>query len=89
MVCPLLFLVAATGGSVARFKDARHFASWFGLTPKEFFSGSTRTPGHISKRGDRYLRMLLTRGARACLRAAALAAKAKRIAPWTRSGSGP
>lgn len=71
-------MVAATGGSVAHFKDARHFASWFGLTPKEFSSGSTRTLGHISKRGDRYLRMLLTHGARACLRAAALAAKADR-----------
>ena len=44
--------------------DARHFASWFGLTPKEHSSGSTRHLGRISKRGDRYLRMLLTHGAR-------------------------
>lgn len=29
-------MVAATSGSVAHFKDARHFASWFGLTPKEY-----------------------------------------------------
>ncbi len=66
-------LVAATGGGVSHFKDARHFASWFGLTPREFSSGSTRTLGRISKRGDRYLRMLLTHGARSVLRAASVA----------------
>ena len=69
-------MVAATGGGVAHFKDARHFASWFGLTPKEFSSGSTRKLGRISKKGDRYLRMLLTHGARALLRAAELARRA-------------
>ncbi|KAB2924708.1 MAG: IS110 family transposase [Dechloromonas sp.] len=66
-------MVAATGGSVSHFKDARHFASWFGLTPKEFSSGNSRKLGRISKKGDRYLRMLLTHGARAILRAAELA----------------
>jgi transposase len=71
-------MVAATGGDVTHFKDARHFASWFGLTPKEYSSGSTRKLGRISKRGDRYLRMLLTHCARAALRAAALARNANR-----------
>jgi transposase len=66
-------MVAATGGSVSHFKDARHFSSWFGLTPKEHSSGSTRHLGRISKRGDRYLRMLLTHGARSVLRAATVA----------------
>ena len=66
-------MVAATSGSVAHFKDARHFSSWFGLTPKEHSSGSNRRLGRISKRGDRYLRMLLTHGARSILRAAAVA----------------
>jgi transposase len=51
-------LVAATSGDVTHFKDARHFASWFGLTPREHSSGSSRFQGKISKRGDRYLRML-------------------------------
>lgn len=69
-------LVAATSGQVRHFKDARHFASWFGLTPKEHSSGGTRHLGHISKRGDRYLRMLLTHGARSVLRAASVAALA-------------
>ena len=71
-------MVAATGGSVQHFRDARHFASWFGLTPKENSSGMTRRLGRISKRGDRYLRMLLTHGARSVLRAATVADRAGR-----------
>jgi transposase len=66
-------LVAATSGDVSHFKDARHFSSWFGLTPKEYSSGNTRYLGRISKKGDRYLRMLLTHGARSVLRAAKVA----------------
>jgi len=66
-------MVAATSGEVTHFKDARHFASWFGLTPKESSSGMTRRLGRISKRGDSYLRMLLTHGARSVLRAATVA----------------
>ena len=66
-------MVAATSGEVTHFKDARHFASWFGLTPKESSSGMTRRLGRIGKRGDRYLRMLLTHGARSVLRAATVA----------------
>jgi transposase len=69
-------MVAATGGQVNHFRNARHFASWFGLTPKEYSSGSTRSLGRISKRGDRYLRMLLTHGARSVLRAATVARNA-------------
>ena len=71
-------LVAATGGSSNHFRDARRFASWFGLTPKEHSSGGTRHLGRISKRGDRYLRMLLTHGARAVLNAATVARRAGR-----------
>ena len=76
--------VAATGGSVSHFKDARYFASWFGLTPKGCSSGSTRKLGRIAKQGDRYL--LLTHGARALLRAAELARRAGKslddLPPW-------
>lgn len=75
-------MVAATSGDVTHFKDARHFASWFGITPREYSSGSTRHLGHISKQGDRYLRMLLTHGARSVLRAAAAALdKGKSLTP--------
>jgi len=73
-------MVASTAGTVAHFQSARHFASWFGLTPKESSSGNSRFLGRISKRGDRYLRMLLTHGARSVLRAAA-AARNKSIEP--------
>jgi transposase len=66
-------MVAATSGKVTHFKDARHFASWFGLTPKEYSSGNCRRLGRISKKGDRYLRMLLTHGARSVLRSAVVA----------------
>ena len=66
-------MVAATSGDVSHFKDARHFASWFGLTPREYSSGGSRYLGRISKKGDRYLRMLLTHGARSVLRAASVA----------------
>jgi len=66
-------IVAATSGAVSHFKSARHFAAWFGLTPKENSSGGTRRLGRISKMGDRYLRMLLTHGARSVMLAARVA----------------
>lgn len=72
-------MVAATSGEVQHFRDARHFASWFGLTPKEHSSGGARRLGRISKRGDRYLRMLLTHGARSVLRAASAATRAGKL----------
>jgi transposase len=71
-------LVAATGGTVAHFKSARHFAAWLGLTPREASSGTTRHLGGISKRGDRYLRMLLIHGARSVLWAARTAQRTAR-----------
>jgi transposase len=69
-------MVAATSGEVAQFKDARHFASWFGLTPKENSSGQHRRLGRISKRGDVYLRVLLTHGARSVIHAATMKKRA-------------
>ncbi len=72
-------MVAATSGDVTHFQDARHFASWFGLTPREFSSGGTRHFGRISKKGDRYLRMLLTHGARSVLRAATVAVEKGKV----------
>jgi transposase len=67
-------MVAATSGDVTHFEGARHFSSWFGITPKENSSGERRKLGRISKQGDKYLRMLLIHGARSVLRAAAAAA---------------
>jgi transposase len=45
-------MIAATSGNVSYFKEVRHFASWFGLTPKEHSSGTTRNMGRICKKGD-------------------------------------
>ena len=56
--------------SIHVFKRGRSFASWLGLTCREYSSGSTRRLGGITKQGDRYLRMLIIHGARAALVAA-------------------
>ena len=55
------------------FDSARRYSSFLGLTPREYSSGNSRYRGRISKRGDRYIRMLLTHGARSVLRAATVA----------------
>lgn len=62
--------LVATVGHIHAFRRARQFASWLGLTPREYSSGARRRLGGISKRGDVYLRCLLTHGARAVLHAA-------------------
>jgi transposase len=54
-------------GDIRRFPSGRHLASYLGLTPREFSSGSKRHLGRISKRGDGYLRTLLIHGARSVL----------------------
>lgn len=59
--------LAASVGDARHFRSGRHLAAWLGLTPKEHSSGMTRHLGKISKRGDVYLRMLLTHGARSVL----------------------
>lgn len=66
-------MVAATSGDVTHFQDARHLSNWFGLTPREYSPGGSRHLGRISKKGERYLRMLLTHGVRSVLRAAKVA----------------
>ncbi len=55
---------------IQRFPSGRYLASWLGLTARESSSGERRRLGHISKRGDVYLRTLLIHGARAVLNAA-------------------
>jgi transposase len=62
--------LVGTVGHIHAFRRARQFASWLGLTPREHSSGQRRHLGGISKRGDVYLRCLLTHGARAVLVAA-------------------
>ncbi len=68
----------AAVGDPRTFDTGRRYASFLGLTPREHSSGATRHLGRISKRGDRYIRMLLTHGARSVLRAATVARRAGR-----------
>lgn len=69
-------------GDVQRFPSGRHFASYLGLTPREYSSGLRRRLGRISKRGDSYLRMLLIHGARSVLCHAKKAKEHDRLRTW-------
>jgi transposase len=84
---PGVGLITATAligfvGDVGRFPSARHFASYLGLTPRERSSGLRRRLGAISKRGDVYIRMLLTHGARAVLWKAKTRKQPDRLRAW-------
>jgi len=60
--------VAATMGSPSAFSNAREFASWLGLVPRQIGTGGRVRQLGISKRGDPYVRTLLMHGARAIVR---------------------
>lgn len=60
-------LVASIGDPHV-FRCGRSFAASLGITPRQCSSGGTTRLGHITKRGDRYLRTLLVHGARAYFR---------------------
>ena len=57
--------VVAAAGDGKEFKRGRQFAAWLGLVPRQYSSGGKPRLLGISKRGDKYLRMLLVHGARA------------------------
>lgn len=69
-------------GDVQRFPSGRHFASYLGLTPREYSTGLRHRLGRISKRGDSYLRMLLIHGARSVLCHAKKAKTHDRLRTW-------
>ena len=62
--------LVSTVGNATQFAKGRDMAAWLGLTPSQHSSGGKACLGHISKRGDKYLRMLLIHGARSALKAA-------------------
>ena len=64
--------IVATVGNAREFKNGRQFAAWIGLTPSQYSSGGKPRLGHISKRGDAYLRNLLVQGARSVLNSAGM-----------------
>ena len=55
-------IVAAIGTGDA-FSKGRDFAAWLGLVPRQFSTGDRTILGKISKRGNRYLRVLFVQAA--------------------------
>ena len=74
--------LVASIGDPSRFKNGRRLASSLGVVPKEHSSGSSRHLGSITKRGDSYLRTLLTHGARSVLFAARHAKNPDPLKRW-------
>ena len=72
--------IVATVGNAREFKNGRQFAAWIGLVPNQHSTGGKPRLGHISKRGDAYLRNLLVQGARSVLHTAA--AREDRLSRW-------
>jgi transposase len=62
--------LVATVGNGHDFKNGRQFSAWLGLVPRQYSTGGKTRLGHISKRGDPYLRTLLVIGARSVLQSA-------------------
>lgn len=77
--------LVALVGDIHRFGSGRHFASFLGLTPKEYSSASRRRLGAISKQGDVYLRTLLVQAARSILWRARVSAQPTGFQRWARS----
>src|SRR5262245_23026033 len=59
-------IVAAIGNGTA-FTRGRDFSAWLGLVPKQMSTGDRTILGRITKRGNRYLRMLFMQAARVVL----------------------
>ncbi|MEM6583931.1 MAG: IS110 family transposase [Pseudomonadota bacterium] len=64
------------------FKNARQFAAWLGLVPRQYTTGGQIRLGRITKQGDKYLRMCLVHGARAVI--ANLGEKQDKVSCWIR-----
>ena len=60
--------IAAAVADPSLFRSGREFAAWLGMTPRQNSSGGKERLGRTSKRGDKYIRSLLTAGAVAVLR---------------------
>lgn len=74
-------LIAAIGDGSA-FRRGRDLAAWLGLVPRQFTTGGKPRLLGISKRGNKYLRMLFIHGARAAL--PSLARSPSPLGAWLR-----
>jgi len=62
--------VVASISDARDFRNGRQLAAWAGLVPRQHSTGGKTRLGPITKRGDTYLRSLLTQGARSALQVA-------------------
>lgn len=62
--------VVATVGNVHDYRNGRQLAAWAGLVPRQNSSGGKSRLGRITRRGDSYIRGLLTQGARSTMQSA-------------------
>lgn len=74
-------LIAAAGDGDA-FRRGRDLGAWLGLVPRQHTTGGKPKLLGISKRGNKYLRMLLIHGARAAL--PSLSASPSPLGAWLR-----
>ena len=76
--------LVATVSNPQDFRNGRQLAAWAGLVPRQYSTGGKTVLGPITKRGDRYLRGLLTQGARSTLQVALkrLPYKRSRLEQW-------
>lgn len=58
----------AVADDLSRFKNAKAFASYIGLVPREFSSGDKQRMGTVTKAGQEILRRYLIHGARSVMR---------------------
>ena len=59
--------IVAAIGTGEGFSKGRDFAAWLGLVPKQISTGDRTILGKISKRGNRYIRVLLVQAAHVVL----------------------
>ena len=64
-------LIAATVADIGVFQNARSFAAWLGLVPRQHSTGGKTRLGRITKAGNQEIRRLLVLGATSMVRRAA------------------
>jgi transposase len=60
----------ATVGEFKQFRSGAQFGAWLGLVPRQHSSGGKNNLGGITKRGDTYLRSLLSQSAKSAVMSA-------------------
>jgi len=78
--------VVASIGRGGGFKQGRDFAAWLGLVPKQESTGGRTKLGRLSKRGNKYLRMLFIQAAHVVLVTRPAAAR-RALWPWIERAS--